>query len=264
MLVYFITRFSIYDPEFKGFRITTRKSSYDYEKELFSKNRMDFKFDVFQKVTFESIINQTNKNWVWMIYTSDRLPFLYLNRLKELENSYSNIYVITVKNFKEFFEKTSNYNYLPPYATVRIDDDDALSLEFVEKLQKYSNEVGRVVSFTEGRLAKFECGKLTIGKRISEENNAQGLAGIGINIYACGRHSDINLRYKVIYDKSPNMYLLTCSDYTDTKRGFSLSERMISKLRNILYQMIQSPSKVPRLTLVYINKIIKSGLKHWK
>lgn len=257
MKIYFITRFSIFDPNFKGFRIVVSKSSEEYERELFSTDRMEFKFHVFQNVTIPSIIDQTNKNWEWHIFTSDRLPNIYMTRLKELARKHFGIYIFSVKNFKEFFEVTSNYNYISPFATVRIDDDDALNLAFVEMLQKYSKETGKIISFTEGRLAKYEKGKLHVGKRISEKNNAQGLAGIGINIYACGRHTDIDTRYKVIYDNSPDMFLLMCSDYTDTKRGFTFIERTRSRLQYIQAQIKRNPLAAFNLLEIRLKKIFK-------
>jgi len=257
MRVYFITRFSIYDPNFRGFRITKQYDPKEYERRLFDKKRMDFKFDVFREVTFPSIINQGFKDWIWHIYISDRLPTDYKKQLFDLTKWHQNIKIFQVKDFKEFFEKTSSYDYEKPFATVRIDDDDALSPLFAEKLQKYEKNVGSVINFTDGRLAKYIHGKLKIGKKISEKNNAQGLAGIGINIYACGRHSDINERYNVIYDYSPEMFLLMCSNYTDTKRGFTFLERNIERVKYLLNMIIKELNKSHEILINIYKKYIK-------
>jgi len=192
-----------------------------------------------------------------MIYTSDLLPSEYMEKLHTMIKGYNNIKVITVKNFKEFFEKTSSFNYEKPFATVRIDDDDALNRYFVEKLQKYSDKVGSIVSFPQGRLAKYVHGSLVLGKRISEGNNAQGLSGIGMNIYNCGRHSDINERYNVIYDNSPDMFILLCSPFTDTKRGFSILERNIGRINQLIKLMLYHPNEIPKAIAAFIKKRMK-------
>jgi len=254
MKVYFITRFSIFDPAFGGFRITKKKDPIEYKKELFDRERLDFKFEVFERVTFPSIINQTFDDWEWIIYTSDQLPLNYMCRLKDLIKNHSRIVIFTVKDFKEFFDRTETFNYKKPFATVRIDDDDALNKNFAEKLQVYANNWGNIISFTEGSLGKYRAGHLIMGQKISEKNNAQGLAAIGINIYSCGRHSDIHLRYNVIYDNSPGMFILTCSPFTDTKRGFSPLERNMRRIEYLANLAFSNPSEVPNAIVNFLKK----------
>ncbi|MEM2145413.1 MAG: glycosyltransferase [Candidatus Jordarchaeaceae archaeon] len=244
MKVYFITRFSIFDPQFRGFRLTKNYDQEEYERRLFDKNRLNQKFKEFQNITLPSIIGQSCKDWEWIIYTSDRMPEQYMKRLCLLLKDYTKIKVITVKNFKEFFDNTSSFNYEKPFATVRIDDDDGLNRFFVEKLQQYSEYTGSIVCFTEGRLVKYKKDRLIIGKRISERNNAQGLAGIGLNIYNCGRHSDIDTRYNVIYDSTPDMFLMACSPFTDTKRGFNQLERILGKFKRLLFLIFNQPQEI--------------------
>jgi hypothetical protein len=256
MKVYFITRFSIYDSDFGGFRLTKDYDPKAYERRLFSKARLKHKFDTLRNITFPSIVQQTYSNWEWLIYSSDRMNNEYRERLRAMMRDHTNIVFKYVKNFREFFEQTSSYNYDKPFATVRIDDDDGLNEYFVEKLQQYSNQVGSIVCFTEGRLAKYVKDKVLIGKRISEKNNAQGLAGIGFNIYSSGRHSDIDTRYHVIYDPSPDMFILTCSPFTDTKRGFTRFDRILGRVRRLFFLLSSRPGEVPKEISRFIRKRI--------
>jgi len=255
MRIYFITRFSIYDPKFRGFRVSKDYGPMEYQRRLFDKARLNHKFDTFQNITFPSIVQQTCNDWEWIIYTSDLMPAEYMECLRALVKDYKNIVLITVKNFSEFFEKTSSYNYKKLFATVRIDDDDGLSNCFVEKLRQYSKDVGSIVSFTEGRLVRLVNGKLFIGKKFSEKNSALGLAGIEINIYNCGSHSDIDKRFNVIYDRSPDMFFLTCSPFTDTKRGFTALNRIVVKLERLLFLVLRRPDRVPKECAIYIRKL---------
>ncbi|RLF50229.1 MAG: hypothetical protein DRN24_06895 [Thermoplasmata archaeon] len=257
MRVHFITRFSIYDPKFRGFRISTDYNQKEYEKRLFDKDRLNHKFDTFQNITLPSIIDQTSDDWEWLIYTSDRLPNEYMKRLQMLVEDYRNIKINTVKDFPEFFKKNLTYNYEDSFATVRLDDDDGLNKCFVEKLQQYSKNVGSIVCFTEGRLVKYVKGRVVMGEKVSEKNYALGLAGIGVKIYNTGRHSDIDTRYNVIYDSSPDMFLMTCSPFTDTKRGFNALERNLGKIKRLIFLIFNHPQEVPKEIAVAIQKRLR-------
>lgn len=246
MKVYFVTRFSIYDPSFKGFRLSRNRDRRDYERRLFSKARLEHKFEVFEAITLPSIVAQSNHDWQWLIYSSDRLPEEYATRLAALVRNHANITVIHVSSFAEFFEKDMCYDYEDLYATVRLDDDDGLNSCFVETLQGYSGYAGSIVSFTEGRRAKVSKGRVIVGEKLSERNCALGLSGIGLKIYRCGRHSDLHTRYNVIYDATPNMYLLGCSPFTDTERGFTPQGRLMVKCRRILWLLLTHPHEVPK------------------
>lgn len=234
MIIYFITRFSIYDPQFDGFKLSRENQKDLYRQLLFGKNRLDQKFTTFQNITLPSITNQTSDDWVWLIFTSNKLPQEYFNKLIHLIDDSPKIFLIPVKDFNEFFEKNLNYKYQKPYATVRIDDDDGLNLQYVEKLQNYKKHNGSIISFTEGTLVKIKNNNVIKGEKYSEKNIALGMAGIGMAIYGLGRHKIINEKFDVIYDSSPNMYFLNCSPYTDTKRGFTSFERNFRKIKKRL------------------------------
>ena len=83
MRTYIITRFSILDKSKKKFK--------NSESLLFNKNRLDYKFKCFELMTLPSIINQTNQNFIWHIYTSDYLPIEYKNKLQMLIDKYDKI-----------------------------------------------------------------------------------------------------------------------------------------------------------------------------
>lgn len=220
MKVYFVTRFSIFDPQFKGLRLSRSFSAEEYERHLFDEERLWHKFNMFQHITLPSIIRQDRKDWEWLIYMSGRMPTEYISRLTRLISEYSNIHLIEVDNFRDFFRKHASYKYEQSFATVRLDDDDGLSECLVERLQKYSGNVGKVVSFTEGKRVKVAGERVVEGAAVSIQKIALGMAGIGLPIYNCGRHREIDTRYGVIYDATPNMFLLGCSPFTDSQRRF--------------------------------------------
>jgi hypothetical protein len=214
---YIFTRFSILDTKFKGFRLT-RNNNEDIIKEiLFDPGRLDFKFNVFDKMTYQSIVNQKYNRFVWYIYASSFLPDIYKTKLLAYEKN--NIRVIFVDNFTQMnnhittllIDKTN-------YTTLRLDDDDGLNQDYLEKLNIYSDQTGKVVTFPHGRKFTIENNKIIIGKNMTSLCNAFGLAGIGFNILSAGDHTKIKEKYDVIVDNTPDFYCCCCSDYCDTKR----------------------------------------------
>ena len=217
MLVYIITRFSILDFNFKGYRLTRKnsKDAQDYKNKLFAKNRLDYKFNSFEKITLPSIINQTNQNYVWEIYTSKFLPEEYKERLIKLTKPYNKIKIYFIESFKDFnkSEKTTG-----KYCTVRLDDDDGLNKNFVKILQQYKNHKNVIVSFPHGQKITIQNNEIIYGVKMEYKKNAFGLCAIDMNIYNCGEHTRVDKNFKVIYNNAPDMYFANCSEFCDTKR----------------------------------------------
>ena len=105
MKTYFISRFNIFDYNFKGFQLTLQNDQAAYADLFFNEDRLEFKTNIFINVTFSSVIKQDNSNWEWHIYTSKFLPIKYLNRIKTVAMKNINIHVIKVRNFQEFYKK---------------------------------------------------------------------------------------------------------------------------------------------------------------
>jgi len=223
MLSYILTRFSIFDYNFKGYEMTRNNTKEEYYDLLFSPKRLNYKFNFFEKTTLPSILNQTNKSYIWNIYTSEYLPEEYKNKLIELTSPYKEINVYYVESFKCFYKSITNIikNTNFKYCTIRLDDDDGLSDNFIENLQKYKNRDKVIISHPNGTMVTIKCDKVISGKKVSRLNNAQGLCAIGMNIYSCGNHTKVAEKYRVIYDNTPDMYLVNCDEeYSDTKRKF--------------------------------------------
>lgn len=217
MKTYIITRFSILDHEFKGYCLTrNEKNFHQYKEKLFSEERMEEKFSAFEKITLPSIINQTNQNFVWEIYASEYMSSEYKNRLLNNTKNYHNIKIYFIKSFKEF-NKTEFTG--DQYCTIRLDDDDALNSNFIEKTKKYKKNES-ILSFPRGQKITIKNNKIIYGDKTNIKNIALGLCAIGMNIYNCGNHTKVHEKYNVIYDNTPNMYLLYCSKNTDTGRVF--------------------------------------------
>lgn len=211
---YIITRFSILDsPTKQGFRNNS-------EDHLFSKNRLDFKFFVFDKITYNSVTNQTYTNYKWLIYASNYLPKIYKEKLNKYKDT--NINIIYVNNFKDM--KTSKEKFLKNqnnYSTIRLDDDDGISYNFLELVNKYSDQKYKIISFPNGiRYTIDKYNNIVFGSKINFPKIALGLTAIGFDIYMVGSHMNIDKKYEIIYNNTENIYCLCCSEFCDTKRKF--------------------------------------------
>lgn len=219
---YIITRFSILDYTFKGYRLTIDQTEEDYKNILFDKNRLDFKFNVFEKMTLSSIMNQTSNNYTWLIYTSIYLPDEYKTELINLVKSNKNIKIIYVNTFKEFFDDINKQIIHDEYTTIRLDDDDdGLNNRFIETLNNYNyNDMkNKILSFPKGKKFKVD-NNIIFGNNIKYLNIALGLTAFNMNIYKCGDHTKINDKYDVIYNNDiEEAYYVCCSEYCDKKKN---------------------------------------------
>jgi hypothetical protein len=210
---YIFTRFSILDEKCKGFRMNLK----DY---LFSRDRLNFKFMVFDKMTYPSIINQTYTNYEWIIYTSNYLPNFYKTKLEKYKTN--NIYILYVDSIKEMRNSTEDIlKDKSNYTSMRLDDDDGLCPEFLENINKYSDKKNRVISFPNGiRYTIDNNSNIIFGSKMNKLKLALGLTAIEFNIFSAGHHRKVDEKYEVIYDNTSGSYFVCCSEFCDTKRKF--------------------------------------------
>tara|TARA_B100000945_G_scaffold313748_1_gene310301 strand:+ start:97 stop:954 length:858 start_codon:yes stop_codon:yes gene_type:complete len=239
MKTYFITRFNIIDYEFKGFKLTQNNSLESYKELFFKKERIEFKVSILLNVTLPSVVNQNDNDWMWHIYTSKYLPVKYLNNIKDVVKNHKQINLFEIEDFNEFYNNITIYPYEKNYATVRLDDDDAICDNYVRLLSNYKEENNKIISFPLGRKFEFVKGKIKVGEKCNNPNIALGLAKIDGVIYNCGDHSSMHNRYEIIYDNTPNVYLLCCSEHCDTKRKLIVKIPFLIKLKSIVNNQLR-------------------------
>lgn len=220
MKVYFITRFSIFDPNKRAW-VTSRLPEQEYKNKLFSENRLNAKFQAFETMTLPTIVYQTNKNYEWIILASIFLTDTYKNRLDNLVAPHPRIKVKYINDWKECMEFLDNYPYEPNYATVRIDDDDGLTPKYVDLVQQYENNHESIITFPHGLGYKINNGKIIFKKKeINIPQIALGLCAINMNIHRCGDHTKVKYKYPIIQNDTKNVYYLFHSEYCDSGRIF--------------------------------------------
>lgn len=111
-------------------------------KELYSPERMNRRFFTFENITLPSILNQTEKDFIFLVISSKEMPKKYKDRLEQL--CYRSL------NIKLVFSETYNISdTISPILTgigkegkgvvqFRLDDDDAVSDRYVELVREHA------------------------------------------------------------------------------------------------------------------------------
>lgn len=228
MSVIFITRFSIpvnYDTNSKNhFQLSKECNEMEYLQKLYSKERMERKMNYFKQLCFPSITKQTNPNWKWYIMTSQYLPFEYLMELETMIKPFTDKikihFVADIVDFKSLVH-TLLSDEDKPFITSRIDDDDGISLFFVEKLLYYLPMDHHIINFVNGIATSWDEKNHSIqySKKIIYYNNSVGLSFVNGNVYSLGNHVKINQNNNIIYNVSKDMFFLTHDNqFCDTHR----------------------------------------------
>lgn len=235
------TRFSILDCDATNWKMSRNNGCDALKSKLFDEARLHAKFTVFEQMTLPSIVNQTYKNYKWIIYTNHgpsqaidkpHLPEKWMDHLRSLTDPHANIEIHQVNNVKESSSHMNHYldNQNGVYFSMRLDDDDALHPLFFQNLTKYANEPnGTIVSHYVGRNFTLMNDKIILGNVRFQKNIALGLAVKNDNIFNMGNHNYVNNRNDkhpslvmspVIYDSMKEAYRVFCSVHTDTNRVF--------------------------------------------
>lgn len=111
---------------------------------LFAQSRMEERFSTFQHLTLRSLAAQSDKNFVFLVCASDRMPETYQQRLLDITRTvpqvrvrfFSETDVISAQT--EFF-KAEGLD-LANCVQFRLDDDDCLFRDYVERLRHYAEQ----------------------------------------------------------------------------------------------------------------------------
>jgi hypothetical protein len=168
--------------------------------------RLEFKFNVFEKLTKPSVLSQTDENFTWHIFAGKFLQ----DRIK-IDDSRITVHYVSLDDFRKQCQEICNNT-----TTVRLDDDDGISPLLLESLDNYSEGV---VSFPRGRQFSVIDNNIVFSETPTfQPNVSAGMARINGNIYECGNHAHIHTRFNVIYDNLEDAYYQCCSEYCWSQR----------------------------------------------
>lgn len=214
----------------------------DYKSKLFDESRLEERFFIFEHITLKSLNNiyvqrGDKENIVVFILTSESLPKKYKDRLVLIQKSYEFIRVKYYKETQKLAYVLTEYldEYLTHhvhvgdmYASVRMDDDDALSLIWYKTLLTYLKPIynNHVVSLYSGYMLYFEKnGSVFIKKTDLNRFGSAGLCVIAQknseiyepqSIYGLGAHTIVDRNSPCIVDGSKPFVIRTIGGYNDT------------------------------------------------
>jgi hypothetical protein len=126
--------------------------------DFFKPEYLDYRLNIFRNITLKSFQEQTNKDFIIFILHSENLPDKYKNIFKNLEDDYPFLYNIYIPDsesegidYVNAVESTSKYVdfYNDMSINFRIDNDDALHCDFINKLKGFLKQEfnGYIISF---------------------------------------------------------------------------------------------------------------------
>lgn len=235
-------RYSVLSKNLKGsWNLSKNDSFEEYKKNIFDQTRLKQREKVFEKITLPSLINlnflmPNHINFKVHILTSEELPEENIGFLNEIsqKNDFIEIKKLSVEktdlssDFHTFLSQEVKLGEM--YASVRLDDDDALSAEWLESILNYLEPVycDSVVSMCGGYALSIDT-DLQLKKMIEWKWRfaSAGLTFISkrkaidnVSIYNCGSHTNTDSLYRTISDIKGRSFLRTYNLLNDSGNTF--------------------------------------------
>lgn len=252
-----LIRYSLLLEDLKGWLIS-RTDIETYKKTLFDNERLKERLNLFLNLTLPSLVNQklineriegTNiHSFQVILVTSEDLPDSHKVEIDNIASQYSWLSIKYIPStgvritsvITNYIEKLYSEVKKPIlYSSIRLDDDDALSVDFLDQLKSYVKEenIGRAITFPNGYYAVYDnelkcfksiCDmfhpKLALGLAFVNKYDERGYADEIKTIYGAGNHIRIDRRVPVISDGRLPSYIRTVHTHAD-----SHSERGIKR-----------------------------------
>lgn len=271
-MIYVLVRYSILSDSAKAWVIGRENDFISYKEMLFSPNRLRTHFELFRDVTLPSLHSAIRRSAVpvkCVVLTSESLPVDHLDNLAALEVQYSWLKVHQISSkakyeskFEELVEAdlTSQDVESVSYATVRLDDDDAVSDNFFVRISTYVDPryQGMVVSLSRGYMVYISNGRFDKFVEVSAPKVAQGLSFIcnysrGIDndyrtVYSLGNHTKVDENFPVLLDAASPAFLWVIHDESDLSQKNKNRVRTMEKsseLLDVLQYFSISPKMLP-------------------
>lgn len=210
----------------------------DYKSKLFAASRLEKRERIFKTITLPSIASFPKDSFTVLLFVSEDMPHKYYHSLVELVKPFDNIFLVKLNYMdhinsqmnREVKSRVRNIGGDVVYSTVRLDDDDALSLEYPNLLDSYLDRrfSGYCVSFSYGSAVIVNDEKLSEFYLRYKPKTAIGIAWINcyisgtdsfehkeISIYSLGNHMKVDENYPTIIDPRECVWIRTVHDESD-------------------------------------------------
>jgi len=161
---YLITRFNLRASDWKVSKSNKKVLTEEWHKD---------RFQLFTDYCFSSVLSQTNQNFKWLVYFDISTPEKYKNVIKSLEAKMDNFIPLFIDGMDNFLPEIKAYlsNSDKEYLiTSRLDNDDSLSKNYIEEIQKRFNKQDfMALDFIDGYTIQTHP-SVKIGKRLDQFN----------------------------------------------------------------------------------------------
>jgi hypothetical protein len=195
---------------------------------------MDHRFSLFRDFCFPSIVNQTNQNFVWLIFLNADTKPVFSEQISSLINEHKHFRTIFIDGFGEFFktlrsvihEEMQGEKYL---ITSRLDNDDCIRRDFIQEVQnQFQMQHKCIIDFPHGLSLEIEprirlaFRKITMNPFISLIENAASFHTV---MYYFGHRQWKNSGAEIISIKHRRVWMQVIHKYnvSNTFKGFWLT-----------------------------------------
>jgi hypothetical protein len=225
-----LIRFSYQPRSGSGFRQMRDRSLDERNAILFDPGRLAARFALFEAVCLPSLTAQNPDLFGAVLLTSAALPEPFKDRLRALTADYPNIEILFrgpsgvdgefADALADRFDTAAEVP--PPRATLRLDDDDALSSDFSDYMQDFlvPGHEGYAVTFPSGFVLNLRAERMG-GWAITEFCHSVGLAFVNRrpwtqHVYHLRNHNTVPERHRTLADASRPMFLRVRHEYNDS------------------------------------------------
>lgn len=237
--MYFIgqTRFSLYVPNSVAWNVSNFTEQ-EYIEHLFSDERMSVRAKIFSEISIP-LMAEMRKNFDFrhIVSYSSILPEKWKNILFDLAKKYDFIYLHEADSHKENpIYSVLNGKPDGSVAFFRLDDDDLLSIDYLDALSKYNNIAFKnmAISFGKGIAGFYKDDNYIDFRDVVQKYPSMGQAYIGywkdrtLELPPLYSHHNLDQNIPVIVDSMNTIYLQTYHEKQDSNYRFSNNTNNLS------------------------------------
>lgn len=259
-----VTRFSVVNPGGSGLNLVSKNQNdrEEYLKQLFDEERMLDRIYIFGKLAapiYQSFADRYD--YVHLVQYSKELPERYRLALQEIAKKYPVIkpVLVTDESMVDSVKKhvlSWDKGFRGVFAWIRVDDDDLLSIDYLDALSRYLtvNNVGCAVSFATLIVGQYSTGRLLNFHQALQPKNSIGQAYVCwanritgvVDTPPMYSHAEIDRHLPLILDPTEAHALQVRHAFQDTsnmdaKKGKRISHRAheLGQLPNVHYNYLK-------------------------
>lgn len=129
---FLITRFNLKNP----YWLDQNKEYY-----VLSDKWLNDRFDIFETYCLPSVKNQSNQNFIWLVFFDVDTPKHYLSKIHKIAENFENFKPVFIDGFKELGSELklqiqlNSLNSDDYFITTRLDNDDIIHKDFIKTIQ---------------------------------------------------------------------------------------------------------------------------------